>query len=203
MHGQPSMLRHDRCHLRQLDPLGHAHEFGRKISVQGAAAARAAVGPMIDDRVGIIAHHAAMALVAGLGPARSGLLAPLFAVCGGRLRGRARGLVRTLQTQHQLDQFLPAQPLKIAAPHPTKESAKPDPRKGLGNYGRLLHRAPQHGADAPVNDFVIALHTQGREILQTLIDVEKTGLTTHCSISPADDAITPGNAPAREIFGGV
>ena len=131
VHGQPSMLRHDRCHLRQLDPLGHAHEFDRKISVQAAAAARAAVGPMIDDRVGIAAHHTAMALVAGLGPARFGLLAPFFAVCGGRLRGRARGLVRTLQTQHQLDQFLAAQPLKIAAPHPTKESAKPDPRKGL------------------------------------------------------------------------
>ena len=39
VHGQPSMLRHDRRHLRQLDPLGHAHDLGGKIAVQGAAAA--------------------------------------------------------------------------------------------------------------------------------------------------------------------
>ena len=174
VHGQPSMLRHDRCHLRQLDPLGHAHEFDRKISVQGAAAARAAVGPMIDDRVGIVAHHTAMALVAELGPARFGLLAPLFAVCSGRLRGRARGLVRTLQTQHQLDQFLAAQPLKIAAPILRRNQRNPTgarawvitseaacsqrpPGDLLGQItdrrfrGRVTRRSNEHtGRDAPI-----------------------------------------------------
>ncbi|WP_204263029.1 hypothetical protein, partial [Methylobacterium sp. BTF04] len=61
----------------------------------------------------------------------------------------------------QLDQLLAAQPLKIASAHPTKESAKSDPRKGVGNYGdhdlgdcrvRPLHRAPtQRDVDRALN----------------------------------------------------
>ena len=43
----------------------------------------------------------------------------------------------------------------------------------------------------------------GREILQTLIDVEKTGLTAHRSTSPTADPITPRNASNHEVFGGV
>lgn len=43
----------------------------------------------------------------------------------------------------------------------------------------------------------------GREILQTLIDVEKTGLTAHHSTSQADDAITSRNPSNREVFGGA
>ena len=42
----------------------------------------------------------------------------------------------------------------------------------------------------------------GREILQTLIDVEKTGLTAHRSTSPTADPITPRNASNHEVFGG-
>ncbi|WP_210248991.1 hypothetical protein, partial [Methylobacterium sp. WL64] len=42
--------------------------------------------------------------------------------------------IRTLQPQHQFDQLLAAQPLKIGTNHPTRESAKPNPRKGVGNY---------------------------------------------------------------------
>lgn len=43
----------------------------------------------------------------------------------------------------------------------------------------------------------------GREILQTLIDVEKTRLTAHHSTSQADDAITSRNPSNREVFGGA
>ena len=124
MHGQPAMLRHDRGHLWQLDPLGDADELGGKISVQGATAAYAAILTMLDDGIGILAHHPAVTFVPRLGPAGFGLLASLLAVGRGWLRGGARGLVRALQPQHQLDQLLAAQPLKIAAPHPMKESAK-------------------------------------------------------------------------------
>lgn len=43
----------------------------------------------------------------------------------------------------------------------------------------------------------------GREILQTLTDVEKIGLTAHRSISPADDANTPRNPSNRAVSGVV
>jgi len=86
------MLGDGRRHLGQLDALGHAHDLGGKILMQGAAAARAAIWTMIDDGIGIPAHHAAMALVPGLGTARLGLLASLLAVGRGRLRRRARGI---------------------------------------------------------------------------------------------------------------
>ncbi|MFD0935987.1 hypothetical protein ACFQ12_12455, partial [Methylobacterium trifolii] len=46
-------------------------------------------------------------------------------------------LLRALQPQHQLDQLFAAQPLKIASAHPTNESAKSRPRKGVGNYRGL------------------------------------------------------------------
>jgi hypothetical protein len=132
MHRQPSMLGDDRGHLRQLDPLGHADDLGEKIPVQGAAAARAAVGTMLDHHIGVLAHHPAVALVTGLGAAGLGLLAPLLAVCRRRLRRRARGLVRPLQPQHQLNQLLTTQTLKIAATHLTRESAKSPNRKRPG-----------------------------------------------------------------------
>ncbi|MCJ2084141.1 hypothetical protein, partial [Methylobacterium sp. J-090] len=64
----------------------------------------------------------------------------------GRLRRRARGLRRALHPQHQLDQFLAAQPLKIASAHPTKESAKPNPHKGVGNYMAIT---PTHENQIP------------------------------------------------------
>src|SRR4051812_44552267 len=95
---------------------------------------------MTDDGVGIIADPPAVALVARLGPTGLGLLAPLLAVAGGRLGGGARGRLRPLQPQHQLDQLLPAQTLKLAATHPTRESAKAPRRKGMGNYRRSLDR---------------------------------------------------------------
>ena len=128
------MVSDDRRHLRQLDPLGDTYDLGREGPVQGATAAQAAVGTMLDDRVGIVADRPAMAFMPGLGPAGLRLLPPLLAVSRWRLRGGARGFVRTLQPQHQFDQLLAAQPLKIDTTHPTKESAKPNPRKGVRNY---------------------------------------------------------------------
>ena len=99
-----------------------------------AAAAGAAVGTMLDDLIGVVTHHPAVAFVARLGPAGLGLLPPLLAIGCGRLGGGARGLLRPLQPQHQLDQLFLAQTLKIAATHPALESAKTANLKGVGNY---------------------------------------------------------------------
>src|SRR4051794_11295760 len=48
------------------------------------------------------------------------------------LGGGARGLLRPLQPQHQLDQLFLAQTLKLATTHPTLESAKTASLKGVG-----------------------------------------------------------------------
>src|SRR4051812_47493817 len=71
-----------------------------------------------------------MAFVPRLGPAGAGLLAAFLAVRGGRLGGGARGLLRALQPQHQLDQFVLAQAFEIGASHDGRESASSVPRKG-------------------------------------------------------------------------
>jgi hypothetical protein len=142
VHSQTLMLRHERRHSGQLDLLREAGDLCRECGVQAATAARASLGTMLDDRIGIVAHHPAVTLVTGLGAAGLGLRALLLAICRGRLRRSARGLLWPLQPQHQLDQLLAAQPLQFASAHPTKESAKSDPRKGVGNYvclnGRTL-----------------------------------------------------------------
>src|ERR1700712_2063206 len=102
---------------------------------------------MVDDLIGIVTHHPAVTFVARLRAAGLGLLAPLLAIRRGRLGGGARGLLRTLQPQHQLDQLLTTQTLKIAATHPTRESAKSPTRKrrGVALCGR---RSPRQ--DGPV-----------------------------------------------------
>ena len=79
------MLGHDRRHRGQLDLLRDADDLCRKSGVQAGAAARTRLGTMLDDRIGIIAHDAAVTLVTGLGAAGLGVLALLLAVRRGRL----------------------------------------------------------------------------------------------------------------------
>src|SRR4051812_2744461 len=111
-----------------------------------------------------------MAFVPRLGPAGAGLLAAFLAVRGGRLGRGARGLLRTLQPEHELDQFVLAQAFEIGASHDGRESASSVPRKGgapaersascqprcpnpLGNYWSLvsatLHRSHPKGPAGP------------------------------------------------------
>ncbi|BAQ50013.1 hypothetical protein Maq22A_2p41175 (plasmid) [Methylobacterium aquaticum] len=85
---------------------------------------------MLHDLIRISRQRPLVALVTGLGPARPGLLAPLLAVARRRLGRGARRLLRPVQLQHQLDQFLLAQTLEVTAAHPDKESANPPSGKG-------------------------------------------------------------------------
>src|SRR3954466_8567825 len=97
---------------------------------------------MLDHLTGIVTHHPAVALMARLRAAGLGLITPLLAIRRGRLGEGARGLLRPLQSQHQLDQLFLAQTLKIAAAHLTRESAKSSPCKrwGMAPSGRRTAR---------------------------------------------------------------
>src|SRR4051812_47713480 len=84
-----------------------------------------------------------MAFVPRLGPAGAGLLAAFLAVRGGRLGGGARGLLRALQPQHQLDQVVLTQAFEIGASHDGRQSASSGPRKGGAPAERSASRQPR------------------------------------------------------------
>jgi hypothetical protein len=133
-HRQTPMALDPRLDRGQLDRVVFAHGLGRKIGRQPGTAAWAVVRLMVDEAIHIRAHGAAVPVMAWLGATGLGLIPPLLAIGRGRLGGCARGLLRPLQPQHQLDQLFLAQTLKIAAAHGSKESAKSSSRKGLGSY---------------------------------------------------------------------
>src|SRR4051794_7079185 len=89
-HSEAPVLRHDGCHHGQIDAVADTDEIGGQIALKVSAAAAAAIRAMLDDSVGHLAHHPAMALMTQLGPAGLGLLAPLLAIRGRRLGGGVR-----------------------------------------------------------------------------------------------------------------
>jgi hypothetical protein len=89
LHGQTPVMGDDRLHLGQLDALVQADRLGRLDRDQRRATAGALLGTMLKHRVGLIAHHSAVALVTGFGSARFGLLPLLLAIRRGRLGGGA------------------------------------------------------------------------------------------------------------------
>jgi hypothetical protein len=101
----------------KLDLVVLADGLGGKIAGQTGAAARALVGMMIDEAIEILAHRAAVTLVARLGATRLRLIPTLLAIARRRLRRRPRRLLRTLHPQHQIDQFFLRQTLQINAIH--------------------------------------------------------------------------------------
>src|SRR3954467_1452318 len=137
-HRKSLVLGDDRHDRGQLDPLGQADALGWQARIQSSSAAGAAIRAMRDHLIGSLTDRPAVTLMAGFGPARLGLLALLLAIGRGRLGGGARGLLRSLQPQHQLDQFFLAQTLTLAPPHPTREPAISAPRKGLSNFGQRV-----------------------------------------------------------------
>jgi len=85
--------------------------------------------PVVDDAVGLSGQDSVVAFVPRLGPARLRSLPLLLAILRRRLGGGARCLARALQLQHQFDQLVLAQTLKIRTAHADTESARSQPRK--------------------------------------------------------------------------
>src|SRR5215210_4742608 len=93
-HSQTSMMRDKGPDLGHVDPLVHAHRFGRQVRSQRRSAAGALARTVLDDLIGRLAYHPAVALVPRLGAARLRALPLLLAVGRGWLGGRARRLGR-------------------------------------------------------------------------------------------------------------
>src|SRR3954463_9657652 len=140
-HRQTPMMRDEGLHRGQLDPFVHADRLRQQVRAERHSAAGALDRTVLDDLIGRLAHHSAVALVAGLGSARLGFLPLILAIRRGRLGGGARGLLRPLQAQNQLDQLFLAQTLKLATTHPALESAKTANLKGVGNYAWCTDRS--------------------------------------------------------------
>ena len=83
--GKGLVSRHARRHRGQLDLLEDADDLRRNSGVQADAAARARLGTMLDDGIGMIAQHPAVALVIGLSAAELEVLALLLAIRRERL----------------------------------------------------------------------------------------------------------------------
>src|SRR4051812_26650881 len=132
-HSQTSMMRDKGPDLGHVDPLVHADGLGRQVRTERRSAAGALARTVLDDLIGRLAEHPAVALVSRLGSARLGPLPLLLAIRRGGLGGGARGLLRPLQAQNQFDQLFLAQTLNPAAALSAFKPAKPASLKGLGN----------------------------------------------------------------------
>lgn len=123
--------------------LVQADRLGRQIGRQGEAAVRAARRAVVDDPVGILGEDATVAVMARLGSARARLLPPFFAISRRRFGRGPRRLCRPLKLQHQFDQLVLAQALKINPSHDGMESAFGPQRKGVMSVG-VRHRPADH-----------------------------------------------------------
>src|SRR5215210_3692827 len=85
-HRQTPMMRDEGLHLGQFDPLVHADRLGQQVRRQRRSAAGALARTVLDDLIGHLAHHPAVALMAGLGPAGLAFLPLLLAIRRGRHR---------------------------------------------------------------------------------------------------------------------
>ena len=85
---------------------------------------------MLHHLIRIRGRRPRVTLMPGLRPVGTGLLPPLLANRGRWFCRGARGLLRPVQLQHQLDRLLLAQALQVTVAHPDRESAKPSDGKG-------------------------------------------------------------------------
>src|SRR5208282_4985386 len=91
------------------------------------------VGPWSRNSSGLSASRRLCGSCPGFAPPGRGVLAPLLLVRRRGLGRRARGLVRRLKPEHQLDQLLLAELLQITAVHAAMDSEIAPPGKGAGN----------------------------------------------------------------------
>ena len=92
--------------LGKFDGLVLACRLGGQVLRELGLATGALIRTVIDLPVERLAHGASLALMAGFSAARPGLVAPLLAICRRWLRRRPRRLLRSLQPQHQINQFV-------------------------------------------------------------------------------------------------
>src|ERR1039458_174836 len=91
---------------------------------------------VVAECVGIVGQPTIVRLMPGLRPARTSVLAFLFLVCGRRLGRSPRRFIRSLQLQHQINQFVLAQALQISPFHARMDSEIALRGKGVGKYLR-------------------------------------------------------------------
>src|SRR5215208_1196176 len=84
-HRQTPMMRDEGLHRGQLDPLVYADRLGQQVRAERHSTAGALARTGLDNRIGRLAHHPTVALMAGLGPAGLGFLPLLLAIRRGRL----------------------------------------------------------------------------------------------------------------------
>ncbi len=85
--------------------------------------------------IGIVGQPTIARLMAGLRPARTGVLAFLFLVRRRRLGRSTRRFVRSLKLDQQLNQLVLAQALQISPIHAHMDSEIALRGKGVGKYG--------------------------------------------------------------------
>ena len=138
---QPTMTPHKRRYGRQVDLIVFADNIGHQIR----APLRANLRALINRRVRSIMQSAAVTLMTRLGYTRPGSISPRLFVRRGRLRRRARGLIRTLQPSLKrhvcLHQLFLAQTCQIITIYALMDSENFVFGKGVSNY--VLRSNPQ------------------------------------------------------------
>ena len=127
------MAAHEGPYGRQFDLVVFADQQPLGFRPEGGAAAGAMCRRMIFESVRRAAEFSRMPFMSGLRPAGRRIFPLLLAVGRRRFRGRARGLVRPLHPQHQIDQLFLGKAFQISAIHPRIESPNELCRKGVGN----------------------------------------------------------------------
>ena len=126
-----------RLDRRDLDLVIFADQLHVGVRRKSPAALRAAGWFVIADFVGIVGQPTVVRLMPGLRPARTGVLALCLLVRGRRLGRIARGFIRSLQLDHQLNQLVLAQPLQISAIHALMNLEIGLPGKGRAEISSL------------------------------------------------------------------
>jgi len=97
----------------------------------------------VAELIRIVGQPTIVRLMPALRPARAGVLALFFLVRGRRLGRSPRGVILSLKPDHQLNQLVLAQPLRISAiqaPRGFRDCApRQNPMGEVGNYAIKPH----------------------------------------------------------------
>ena len=117
---------------RDLDLVVLADQVSRRVRRERAAARFTNARRVIPVFIRIICKPPIMGLMAGLRPARTGVLPRFLLIGRWRFRRRAGVFLGALEPEHQFDQLLLAEPLQITPIHPAMDSEIARLGKGAG-----------------------------------------------------------------------